>query len=185
MLLHHSEAYSGQPATFAKVAKDGSSSKADFLLFFFIASAVCVTSRDRSCVCLRSISGSQVHSPCDHWENRSAAEHWLTWAGELKPSLCLFAPQNCCHHAFVLAPVAVVCLSFCRCSASRWARTWRGCTAASPPPTSPSLTLMTCMSCGTSASREATGSGSTSATSAWNLQTAVNMTTSRYTREPF
>lgn len=111
--------------------------------------------------------------------------HWLTWPGELKPSLCLSAPQTCCHRAFLFfffTTAAVVRLSFSRCSVSRWARTWRACTAASPPPVSPSPTLTTSASRGTSASRKVTGSGSTSATSAWNPPTGVSMTTSRYAR---
>lgn len=42
-------------------------------LTFFIYSAVFVTGRGRSCVCLQAVSAGQVHSPCDHRED--TAQH--------------------------------------------------------------------------------------------------------------
>lgn len=76
--------------------------------------------------------------------------------------------------------MGAVYLSYFLSSVSRWAWKWQGCMAASPPPASPSHTLTTSTQCGTSLSQMATGSNSTSAISAWNHQTSVNMTTSRY-----
>lgn len=97
---------------------NGSSSNS---LFFLFPLWFCVSSRGRSWVCLQSTSAGQVHSPLDHREKLSAAVHWLTWPGELKPSLCSlrstellpsrlrFCPSGCC--VFVLLSLLSVALS--------------------------------------------------------------------------
>lgn len=131
----------------------------------------------------------RVHLPSAHWE-------WIvpkhakyletvkpTWAGECQLAFILLNnPWNCCHDTSS-CPVAALCLSCFLSCMSRWVWKWQGSMAASPPPTSPSHTLTTSTQCGTSVYRMATGSNSTSATSAWSPHPTVNMITSRYMQE--
>lgn len=148
-------------------------------IFFFKFCSLCDHQRPvmcLSCDCI-SQSGSFTLWPSELFCSRILAAK-LTWPGGSQWSVYMIS-RTTPIHACTFAPVAVVRLSCSRCSASRTAWTWRASTATSPPPTSPCHTLTTSASCGTSASREATGSDSISATSAWNPRTTVNTTTSR------
>ena len=101
---------------------------------------------------------------------------------------CLFTDDEgslwslCGEVLALFPPVCFVCLPWSPCCPCprRWR--WPACLAVSPPQTSPARTLTTITPCGTSAFWKATGSNSTSPTSAWSLQRTANMTTSRYAK---